>query len=241
MNVQEKLTALRILIVDDHEIIREGLKHILSGTVERWSIAEASSGFQAVEILQQQVFDVVIVDLTMPGMSGLQLIKRIRADYPRLAVLVLSMIAEEQYAIRAFRAGARGYVTKDKAGTELVDAVRKVAYGGAYVTRSLAERVVLQLNGEFETPRHELLSNREMEVLRRLVAGERPTDIAGALHLSVKTISTHKSRILQKLQLPNLAALVRYSLEQGLIESNATETIGLQRYAQQASWSNTDL
>ena len=146
-------------------------------------------------------------------MNGLELIKRIKAEYPQVKVLVLSMHAEEQYALRAFRAGANGYVTKDTASAELVAAVRKVATGGAYVTASLAERVVQQLNGATQAPPHALLSDREMEVLQRIVAGERPTEIAEALHLSVKTVSTHKTRIQDKLQLPNTAALIRYGLE----------------------------
>ena len=220
MDAEARLAGLRILIVDDHEIIREGLKRILSSTAERWQIAEASDGFLALDRLREQEFDLVIVDLTMPGMSGLELIKRIHADSPRLAMMVLSMHPEEQYAMRAFKAGARGYVTKDRAGTELVHAVRKVANGGAYITPSLAERVVLQLTGTAETPRHELLSNRELEVLRRLVKGERLTDIGDALHLSVKTVSTHKTRIQEKLQLPSLAALVRYGVDHGLVDND---------------------
>ena len=125
------------------------------------------------------------------------------------------MHAEEQYALRAFRAGANGYVTKDTASAELLAAVRKVAAGGAYVTASLAERVVQQLNGAASAPRHAQLSDRELEVLQRIVAGQRPTEIAAALHLSVKTVSTHKRRIQDKLQLPNTAALIRYGLEHG--------------------------
>ena len=152
----------------------------------------------------------------MPGMSGLELIRRIRAEFPPLPVLVLSMHAEEEYALRAFKAGANGYVTKDSAAAELLQAVHKVLRGGAYVTTSLAERVVQQLNGSIEVPRHTKLSNRELEVLRRIVAGERATDIAEALNLSVKTISTHKTRIMDKLQLSSTAALIRYSMEHRL-------------------------
>ena len=152
-------------------------------------------------------------------MNGLELIQRIKSEFPSVRVLVLSMHAEEQYALRAFKAGANGYVTKDSASTELVAAVRKVAAGGAYVTASLAERVVQQLNGVAESPRHAQLSDRELEVLQRIVAGQRLTDIAAALHLSVKTVSTHKSRIQDKLQLPSTAALIRYGLEHKLDKS----------------------
>ena len=212
------LHDLHILIVDDHVIVREGLQRILEATGEDWAVAEASGGFQALEVMRRQPIDLAIVDLSMPGMSGLDLIKRIRSEFPRVGVLVLSMHAEEQYALRAFKAGANGYVTKDGASAELVNAVRKVATGGAYVTASLAERVVLQLNGAAAAPGHAQLSDRELEVLRRIVAGERLTDIAESLHLSVKTVSTHKSRIQEKLQLPTMAALIRYGMEHGLAQ-----------------------
>ena len=209
--------GLRIIVVDDHAVVREGLVRILEGTGRGFSVAEASSGFQALEWLRRNRAELAIVDLSMPGMSGIDLIRRVRSEFPGTAVLVLSMHAEEQYAMRAFKAGAAGYVTKDRAGAELVDAVAKVARGGAYVTESLAERVVQQLNGSAEVPRHERLSDRELEVLRRVVAGERLGDIADALHLSIKTVSTHKRRIQDKLGLPTTAALVRYGMEQGLI------------------------
>jgi DNA-binding NarL/FixJ family response regulator len=192
--------ALRILIVDDHAIVREGLVRILEGTGRGWQVAEATSGFQALEWLRRNDAQLAIVDLSMPGMS----------------VLVLSMHAEEQYALRAFQAGAHGYVTKDRAPAELVDAVAKVAGGGAYVTASLAEQVVQQLSGATATPRHAHLSNRELEVLQRIVAGQRLCEIADALHLSIKTISTHKRRIQDKLQLSSMAALIRYGMEHGL-------------------------
>jgi DNA-binding NarL/FixJ family response regulator len=206
----------RLLLVDDHTIVREGLKRILETTPDGWVITEESSGFQALDSLRRAPFDLAIVDLSMPGMSGLELIRRIRAEFPALPVLVLSMHAEEEYALRSFKAGANGYVTKDSAAAELLQAVRKVLQGGAYVTASLAERVVQQLNGNVEVPRHARLSNRELEVLRRIVAGQRSTDIAQALNLSVKTISTHKTRIMDKLQLGSTAALIRYGMEHRL-------------------------
>ena len=214
-------TGLRVLLVDDHTIVREGLKRILESTNEGWSITEEGSGFQALERLQRAGFDLAIVDLSMPGMSGLELIGRIRQDFPQLPVLVLSMHAEEAYALRAFKAGANGYLTKDSAPDELTEAVRKVIHGGTYVTRSVAERVVQQLNGSVEVARHARLSNRELEVLRRIVAGQRSKEIAEALHLSAKTISTHKTRILEKLQLGSTAALVRYGMENGLAAGEA--------------------
>lgn len=217
-------SSLRLLLVDDHTIVREGLKRILESTGECWKVAEASSGFQALECLRHDGIDLAIVDLSMPGMNGLDLIRRIKSEFPRLAVLVLSMHAEEQYALRSFKAGANGYVTKDRAAAELVTAIHKVIAGGAYVTTSLAERVVQQLNGQVDVPHHAQLSDRELEVLRRIVAGQRITDIADELHLSVKTVSTHKSRILDKLQLPSMAALIRYGLEHQLIDSDLPST-----------------
>jgi DNA-binding NarL/FixJ family response regulator len=216
MNATPPPPATRLLLVDDHTIVREGLKRILEATPEGWVITEESSGFQALDSLRRAPFDLAIVDISMPGMSGLELIRRIRAEFPALPVLVLSMHAEEEYALRAFKAGANGYVTKDSASAELLRAVRKVLQGGAYVTTSLAERVVQQLNGSVEVPRHAKLSNRELEVLRRIVAGQRSTDIARALNLSVKTISTHKTRIMDKLQLDSTAALIRYGMEHRL-------------------------
>lgn len=207
---------LALLMVDDHAIVRDGLKRILAAAAPGWRVTEASQGFEALECLRQAPCDVAIVDLTMPGMSGLDLIQRIKADHPAVRVLVLSMHAEEQYALRAFKAGASGYLTKDSAPAELVEAVRKIAGGGAYVTPSLAERVVQQLSHRAAAPLHAQLTDRELDVLQRLVAGQRPTDIAAALNLSVKTVSTHKARIQDKLQLPSTAALIRFGIEQGL-------------------------
>ena len=207
---------LSMLMVDDHTVVREGLKRVLEPLAGEWTITEAGTGFQALECLRQHSFQLAIVDLSMPGMSGLELIHRIKANHPTVAVLVLSMHAEEQFALRAFQAGANGYLTKDSASAELIAAVRKVASGGAYVTPTLAESVVQQLSGAAQRPRHAQLSDRELEVLQRIVAGQRLTDIAASLHLSVKTISTHKRRIQDKLELPNIAALIRYGLEHDL-------------------------
>jgi len=208
--------ALELLMVDDHTIVRDGLRRVLNGACAAWRITEAGTGFQALECLRRQRFDLAIVDLSMPGMSGLDLIRRIKAEHDGVRILVLSMHAEEQYALRAFKAGANGYVTKDSAAAELVSAVRKVAAGGAYVSPGLAERVVQQLSSGAAAPRHGELSDRELEVLRRIVAGQRLTDIAQELHLSIKTVSTHKARILDKLQLGSTAALIRYGLEHRL-------------------------
>jgi DNA-binding NarL/FixJ family response regulator len=204
--------GIRMLLVDDHAIVREGLKHVLSPKGCNWTLTEAETGFQALELLRTREFDLALVDLSLPGMNGLDLIRRIKAEISAVRILVLSMHAEEQYALRAFKAGADGYVTKDMAATELVGAVRKVAVGGAYVTASLAESVVRRLNGSAEAPPHSLLTDRELDVLRRVAAGHRLTEIANALHLSVKTVSGHKTRIQEKLQVSSTAELVRYAL-----------------------------
>ena len=219
-------TLQNLLLVDDHTVVREGLNRLLEPLAEEWLITEASTGYQALECLRAQPFELAIVDLSLPGMSGLDLIARIRSEFPLVAVLVLTMHAEEQYALRAFQAGARGYVTKDTAGTDLVAAVRKVAQRGVFVSAHLAERVVQRLSGQRAASPTEVLSNREMEVLQRIVAGQRPVDIAQDLHLSVKTVSTHKRRILEKLQLDSTAALIRYGLEHQLGKNDLGEAAG---------------
>lgn len=217
MHTTEPDPPLRILLVDDHAIVREGLKRVLDATAAGWAVAEAGGGFEALDLARARAFDLAVVDLSMPGMNGLDFLRRVREQFPHMRVLVLSMHAEQAYAMRAFKAGASGYVTKDSAARELASAVRKVAAGGTYISAELAEQVVLQMNGGREPARHSLLSDRELDVLRRLANGQRPTDIARALHLSVKTVSTHKARILERLELPNLAALIRYGIEHSLI------------------------
>ncbi len=215
-----------LLLVDEHTVVREGLRRVLEACGEGWQVLEAASGFQALERLREVSVALVITDLSMPGMNGLELIRRVHSEFAKVPILVLSMHAEEQYALRAFKSGANGYVTKDSAAAELVAAVRKVLTGGAYVTSSLAERVIQQLSGSVGVPGHSQLSDRELDVLRRIVAGQRLTEIAEDLHLSVKTVSTHKTRIQEKLHLPNLAALVRYGLENELDKDGPSSGLG---------------
>lgn len=214
--------AARILIADDHAIVREGLKRLLESAARPWSVVEAGSGFEALELLRRQRFELAIFDLSMPGLNGLELLARVRSLHPDTPVMILTMRAEEPYATRAFQAGARAYVTKDTATKELVAAVDKVISGGVYVSATLADRLLLRLSGGQPPSSLSLLSDRELEVLRRLVSGQRPIEIAGALHLSVKTVSSHKTRIQEKLDLPGTAALVRFGLEQGLGADDAT-------------------
>lgn len=216
MNESPSQPLLRLLLVDDHTVVREGLKRLIDPETNRWSITEAGTGFQALECLRRQPIDLAIVDLSMPGMSGLELTRRIKLEFPSVAVLILTMHSEEQYAIRVLQAGANGYVTKDTAAAELVAAVRKVAAGGVFLSAHLAECMVQQLNGQRPAPDLQLLTNRELEILQRLVSGQRPVDIAEELHLSIKTVSTHKTRIQEKLNLDSTAALVRFGLEHQL-------------------------
>ena len=208
---------VNLLLVDDHQIVREGLKRLLSSDTTAWSVTEASSGHEALEHLRREPFTLAIIDLSMPGMNGLDLLKRMKAEHPATKVLVLSMHGEDQYASRAFKLGANGYLVKDAASSELLMAATRVAAGGMYVSQSMAERVVMQLSGNNPSSGgHETLSNRELEVLQRIVAGQRLTQIAEALHLSVKTVSTHKANLQEKLQLPTMAALIRYGIDNNL-------------------------
>ena len=172
--------TLRILIVDDHTLVREGLQRLLESANEGWTIRGVSNGFDALDLLRREPADLAIIDLSMPGMGGLELLRRVKAEFPAVSVLVLSMHAEDQYAVRAFKGGAHGYITKDRAAAELVAAVRKAAAGGAYVSPVFAERIVLQMGRSDTQPSHGRLSDRELEVLRRIVGGERPSDIARA-------------------------------------------------------------
>jgi DNA-binding NarL/FixJ family response regulator len=207
-----------VLLADDHAIVRNGLKEILESTGDIVVGAEATNGHEALARVRDTDVDVAVVDLSMPGRSGVELIKLIKAERPRLRLLVLSMHSEEQYAVRAVRAGAAGYLTKESAADELVAAIRRIAGGGAYISPETAERLVLASNTGSDGPPHTQLSNREYEVFRALVDGKSVTDIAAALNLSVKTISTHKSRILEKMELASQADLVRYAIRHNLVD-----------------------
>ena len=202
----------RILIAEDHEIVRDGLKRILAATADLQVAGEAASGDGALALVKANDYDVAMLDMSMPGLSGIALIKRLKLEKPKLRILVLSMHGEHQYAARALRAGASGYLTKDSAAEQLVGALRKIAAGGVHISEAAAAALVS--SNSF----HESLSDREFEVMRLLAEGLGPTDIADRLHLSVKTVSTHKTRILQKLELGSTAELVRYALEHKLLQ-----------------------
>jgi DNA-binding NarL/FixJ family response regulator len=204
--------VIRVLIADDHEIVRDGHKRILAAHADLDVAAEAASGDEALALVKAADYDVALLDMSMPGLSGMDLIKRLKLEKPRLRILVLSMHGEQQYAARALKAGAAGYLNKDSAADSLVHAIRKVAAGGVHITEAAAASLVAG-----EKAPHQALSDREFEVLRLLVEGLGPTDIADKLHLSVKTVSTHKTRILEKLRVGSTAELVRYALDNKLI------------------------
>ncbi len=209
----------RILIADDRTRVREGLKQILSATPELEVVAEAMDGDQALAHVRSTEFDLALLDMSMPGLSGIDLIKRLKLERPKLRILVLSMHGEQQYAVRAFKAGASGYLTKDSASDQLVAAIRKIAAGGVYISAAAAEQLAMgAMDAPGELP-HRSLSDREFEVFRLLVAGTSITDIADGLHLSVKTVSTHKTRILQKMNMASTAELVRYAVENKLVDA----------------------
>ena len=207
---------IRVVVADDHTILREGLRQLLGGEADIEVIAEAGDGHEVLARVRALAFDVLLLDMSMPGKSGIELIKQVKAEKPKLRVLVLSMHEEKQYAVRAIKAGASGYVTKDSAGTQLVTAIRRVAGGGAFITAEVAEQLALGAMPDAEIAPHGRLSDREFEVLRLLVAGHTVTETAAMLNLSGKTVSTHKARLMEKLGIDNQADLVRYAMKHGL-------------------------
>lgn len=209
---------IRIVIADDHAIVREGLKRIVSGAGDLELVAEAADGTEVMQRVREQEFDVLVLDLSMPGRSGMELIKLVKAEKPKLKILVLSMHQEMQYAVRAIKSGASGYLTKESAPAQLEQAIRKIAGGGAYISAEVAEQLALGAMPGAQAAPHEGLTDREFDVLRRLAAGESVSDIATALNLSVKTVSTHKANGMAKMGLQNQTELVRYALKHGLIE-----------------------
>lgn len=209
---------INILIADDHTIVREGLKQILAETADIAVEGEASSGQEALNKVRTGNFSLVLLDISLPGMSGLDVLKQIKCLKPDLPVLILSMYPEEQYAIRTLRAGASGYLTKESAPNELLEAIRKVAQGRKYITTTLAERIAVDWETESDKPRHEILSDREYQVLCLIASGRTVGEIAEELSLSVKTVSTHRSRVLKKMGLENNAQLTHYAIKHNLVE-----------------------
>ena len=209
---------INVVVIDDHAVVREGLKRIISENPGMAVSGEAGDGYEAIKVVKDTPCDVVLLDITMPNKNGLDVLKQIRAESPRLPVLVLSMHAEDQYAIRVLRAGAAGYLTKESAPAKLVQAIRKVVRGGKYVSQTLAEKLVFDLDTDTDKVPHETLSDREFQVLCMIASGKTVGDIAGELTLSVKTISTYRVRILEKLQMKNNAEITRYAIKQGLVD-----------------------
>jgi two-component system, NarL family, invasion response regulator UvrY len=210
-------SAMRILIADDHPIVRHGLRQLLESEADMVVVGEARNGDEALKLVGKLDWDVAVLDYSMPGTSGLELIQEIKRQHPQRAVLVLSMFPEESHAARVYKAHAEGYITKELASEELAAAIRKVGSGGKYVSPAFAEKMVSELGSDSEKPLHETLSDREYRVMWSLASGKQINEIAAALVLSPSTISTYRTRILKKLKLEDNAALVRYAVKQGLI------------------------
>jgi two-component system invasion response regulator UvrY len=208
---------MRVLIVDDHAILRRGLRALISEAFHGAAFGEASNAEEALGQLGKKMWDVALLDITLPGKSGLDLLKEFKAARPKLPVLVLSVHPEDQFAVRVLRAGAEGYMTKESAPEELVNAIRKILAGGRYVSTTLAEKLALSVRKDFTRTPHETLSDREYEIMCRIASGRTVTEIAGELSLSVKTISTYRARILEKLGVKNSAEITRYAIGNGLV------------------------
>ena len=209
---------IRILIADDHTIFREGLKHILTEYSDLIVTDEARNGQEVLEKVWNNEYDMVLLDISMPGMNGLEVLKRLKKEKPKLSVLVLSMHPEEQYAVRALKSGASGYLTKESATDELITAIRKISQGRKYITSSLAERLAFALETDAEKPPHETLSDREYQVLLMIASGKTITQIAKELFLSVKTVSSHRSHILEKMEMKTNAELTHYVIKHNLLD-----------------------
>lgn len=209
---------IKILIADDHPIVRKGLKEIIEETPGMKVVEEASNGQEVLEKVFKKDINVVLLDISMPGRSGLDILRDMKRQKPKLVVLVLSMHPEEQYAVQALKEGASGYLTKKSAPDELLTALRKVSSGGKYVSASLAEKLAYALEKDGEKPPHETLSVREYEVMRMIASGKTVTEIARELFLSPKTISTYRARILEKMRMKNNAQLVRYAIKNRLVD-----------------------
>ena len=208
---------LKILIADDHAIVRQGLKQIVTETPDMIVAGEASNGQELLNKIQESDYDVVVLDITMPGRDGIDVLKQLRSERPELPILMLSIHPEEQYALRALKAGASGYLTKESAPDELVVAIRKVSRGGKYISSSLAEKLAFELEVGREQAPHETLSDREYQVMRMIASGKTVMEIAQELVLSEKTISTYRSRILEKMNMKNNAELTYYAIKNQLV------------------------
>jgi two-component system invasion response regulator UvrY len=212
------MSKINILIADDHPIVREGFKQVLSETTDMIVAGEASNGQEVLNLIRKNKYDVVLLDISMPGRSGLEILKELRSEHPKLPILIVSIYPEEQYAVRAFRAGASGYLTKASAPHELIEAIRKVSKGGRYVSSSLAEELTYYLDVDATRAPHETLSDREYQVMLLIASGKTVSGIAEELCLSVKTISTYRTHILKKMNVKNNAEITLYAVQNKLVE-----------------------
>ena len=213
-----KKNQIRVLIADDHAIVREGLRQILADTKDIIVAGDAENGLDAIKLVRSAECDVLLLDISMPDRSGIEVLKQIRKECPQMAVLMLSMHREDQYAIRSLKSGAAGYLNKQSAPAELVTAIRQVAAGRKYVSVALAQELANQINDDHDKPLHETLSNREYQTLTMIASGKTVTDIANELVLSVKTISMYRSRLLQKMKLRHNAELTHYAIKNRLVD-----------------------
>jgi DNA-binding NarL/FixJ family response regulator len=209
---------IRIIIADDHAIVRKGLKQILAETSDMVVAGEAANGQEVLEQASKDDWDLVLLDIAMPGRGGIDILKQLRRERPKLPILILSMYPEEQYALRALKAGASGYLTKQSAPEELISAIRKVSQGRRYVSSSLAEKLAAYLHKDTERAVHELLTDREYQVMVMIASGKTVKQIADELSLSVKTISTHRAHALQKLGMRNNAEITYYAIKHALVD-----------------------
>jgi two-component system invasion response regulator UvrY len=211
-------SAIKIVIADDHAIVREGLKQILADSKDIIVTGDAENGVEAIKLVRKAECDVLLLDISLPDRSGIEVLKQIKKEAPKLAVLMLSMHREDQYAVRSLKAGASGYMNKQSAPNELVDAIRQVASGKKYVSEALAQELASQIGADREVPLHETLSDREYQTFIMIASGKTVGDIAHELSLSVKTISMYRSRLLQKMKLRNNAELTHYAIRSELVE-----------------------
>jgi DNA-binding NarL/FixJ family response regulator len=207
----------KILIADDHPIVRAGFKQVISDMPDMLVADEAANGQEVLNYIRKKDYDLVLLDISMPGRSGLEVLKDLKSEKPKLPVLILSIYPEEQYAIRALRAGASGYMTKASAPNELIAAIRKISEGGKYISASLAEKLAYYLDGDASKPPHETLSDREYQVMLMIASGKTVTEIADELCLSVKTISTYRTHILDKMKMKNNAEITLYAVQNKLV------------------------
>jgi len=208
---------IKLLVADDHAVVRKGIMQIIAETDDIVVAGEARNGREVIEKVRKDRYDLVLLDVSMPGKDGLEVLKELKSRWPKLTVLMLSMYPEEQYAIRALRSGAAGYLTKDHASDELIAAIRKASSGGKYVSSSLAEKLISKLGNDSDSPVHEQLSDREYRIMCMIASGKTPTDIAKELVLSIKTVSTYRTRMLKKMDMKSNAEITRYVIENKLL------------------------